>query len=354
MHIKSLSLQNFRLHEDFKIEWDQGINIIQGRNACGKTSLLEAIYVLMTGRSFRTTQVKELIRHGTQVFHVEATFVKHGVDQKVSFAYNGKERRIFYNSTQYPSTLSLLGILQGVVIYPDDVAIAKGAPSIRRHFIDMQMGQTDPLYVHHLTRYYRAMQQRNALLKDKNLTAIELWEYEMAKSAAYIICQRSQLLEKLDGLASTIYGEISGGREHLQLSYRGHGVGESSTQDLKGLQELYCDQYARHRQKELLLGTTLTGPHKDDFVMTLNGLETRAFGSEGQQRACVIALRLAEWRCVHNEGDEKPLMLIDDIGVSLDMSRRIHLAEKLAALGQVLVTTADELQMLRATKTHKF
>ncbi len=173
------------------------------------------------------------------------------------------------------------------------------------------------------------------------------------KSAAYLICQRSQLLEKLDALASSIYDEISGGGEKLRLVYRANGLGEHPINDLKELQTLYSDQFARHRQRELGLGVTLTGPHKDDFVMTLNGQETRAYGSEGQQRACVIALRLAEWKRVHEEGDEKPLMLIDDIGISLDMSRRTHLAEKLTALGQVWVTTADELGMLKSSKTYR-
>lgn len=350
MYIRSLTLRNFRLYDEIRVDLSDGINIIEGLNACGKTTLLEAIYVLMTGRSFRTSQTRDLIKQGSPSFHAEIAFVKRGVDQKVSFAYNGKQRRIFYNATECSSALHLLGILQGVIVHPDDVSIVKGAPAMRRQFIDIQLGQTDPLYVHHLTRYYRAMHQRNALLKAQLLASIEMWEHEMAKSAAYIIVQRASLLGQLDELTREIYHEISGGLEELRLHYKASGAGGHSLDDLQALQGLYVDQYARHRAKEVALGATLTGPHKDDFIMSLHGQEVRSFGSEGQQRACVIALRLAEWRRVHKETEEKPVMLIDDIGISLDVSRRKHLAGQLSRLGQVIVTTAEEYQLVDADR----
>jgi DNA replication and repair protein RecF len=350
MHIRSLTLRNFRLYEEIHVDLSPGINVIEGLNACGKTTLLEAIYIMMTGRSFRTTQTRDMIKQGSPAFHSEIAFVKRGVEQKISFAYNGKQRKIFYNATECSSALHLLGILHGVIVHPEDVAIAKGAPAARRQFIDIQLGQTDPLYVHHITRFYRAMHQRNALLKIQALASIEMWEQEMAKSAAYIIEQRAILLGELDVITKGIYSEISGGKEELQLSYKASGAGEHKLEGLQALQEIFVDQYHRHRSKEMALGSTLTGPHRDDFIMTLGGQEVRAFGSEGQQRACVIALRLAEWRRVHQETEEKPVMLIDDIGISLDVSRRRHLAGQLAKLGQVIVTTAEEHHLIQSDK----
>lgn len=350
MNLRELTLRNFRLYPEKHLELSPGVNVIEGLNACGKTTLLEAIYVLMTGRSFRTTQARDLIRQGSSAFHAESAFVKRGVDQRVSFAYNGKQRKIFLNATECASSLQLLGVVHGVIIHPDDAAIAKGAPAARRQFLDLQLGQTDSLYVHHLTRYYRAMNQRNTLLKEQSGATMQMWEHEMAKSAAYIIVQRRGLLTEIGALAAAVYNEISGGAEVLQLEYKACGAGEGVAGEFRDLQELFMGQYERHRAKEMVLGATLTGPHRDDFVMTLGGKEVRHFGSEGQQRACVIALRMAEWSRVHKETQEKPVMLIDDIGISLDIARRRHLASQLARLGQVIVTTAEAHHGLEADK----
>lgn len=342
MYLTALYLHNFRLYEEARFDFSPKVNMIRGPNARGKTSILEAIYFLMTGRSFRTSQTKDLIRHGADYFYLEATFVKHSIEQKLKVYYNSNERRVTYNSTITPSLSSLLGILQGVVVHPDDTAIVKGSPLARRHLLDIQLAQSDPLYVHHLTRYDRAMRQRNHLLRARSSATIDSWEYEMANAAAYVVQQRALAISILRERGQDHYRTICGGTETLHLSYKANGVGDHPINDLASLREIYRSQYQRHRYREMDLGATLTGPHKDDVLIALGEKEAKAFASEGQQRSCIVALRLAEWTRLNQASNEQPLMLIDDLGMSLDSMRRKHLVGHFENFDQVFVSTTEE------------
>lgn len=351
MYLTALYLHNFRLYEEACFEFSPGVNVIRGANARGKTSLLEAVYFLMTGHSFRTTQTKDLIRHGAAYFYLEATFFKHGVEQRMRVYYSQAEKRITYNSTPNTSLNSLLGILQGAVIHPDDAAIVKGAPAVRRQLLDIRLSQADPLYIHHLTRYDRAMRQRNHLLRAKNHAAIDSWEYEMSNAAAYIAQQRSRVVEALSSAGQEHYGILCGGKEKLHLSYKANGLGNAPLNDMNSTRELYRSQYSRHRAREMDLGATLTGPHKDDVLIMLGDNDARSFASEGQQRSCVAALRLAEWSSLNAALHETPLMLIDDLGMSLDSMRRKHLLGQFENLGQVFVSTTDEIPLAKEERS---
>lgn len=346
MHLRALHLHDFRLYQHATFEFSPAMNIVRGPNAKGKTSLLEAIYFLMTGRSFRTSQASDLIRHGAPFFHIEAIFNKHGIEQRLRVLYNGKERKVTYNGNPCPSSLNLLGLLQGTVIHPDDAAIVKGAPTARRHLLDLQLAQADPLYVHHLTRFAKAMRQRNYLLRARNNISIETWEYEMAHSASYIIHQRASVVKDLERHGQELYRLICGGKEELSLAYKAHGTGNQIPDNAAALTHLFRDQYQRHRPREMDLGATMTGPHKDDLIIALAKQDARGFASEGQQRSCVVALRLAEWERLKNLSSEIPLMLVDDLGVSLDAGRRLQLSEHLSGLGQVFLTTTEEMKAL--------
>jgi DNA replication and repair protein RecF len=342
MYLRALFLRHFRLYEERYFEFGPGINIIKGANAQGKTSLLEAIHFLMTGRSFRTSQVTDLVREGASFFHLEACFVKHDIEQRLKITGNGRERKIVYNSTVYPSSSSLLGLLHGVTIHPDDTALVKGSPQIRRHFLDLQIAQVDPLYVHHFTRYNRAMRQRNSLLRAKNGTTIESWEYEMAHAAAYVIQQRFHAVEDLRKQGSELHRKLGSENEEFNLNYK---TGASSPYELDVLRQYYLAQFQKHRKREMEFGMTISGPHRDDLSILLNNKEARFFASEGQQRGSAAALRMAEWERLKVLSLETPLMLIDDVGISLDSSRRKKLFAHLASLGQVFLTTTDECEI---------
>lgn len=341
MLLRKIYLHHFRCYSEASFEFSSGVNVICGPNAKGKTSLLEAIYLLMTGRSFRTSQNEDLIRIGASGFYLEAHFVKHEIEQILKMHWNGKERKIILNNTPCSSS-GLFGILQGVVVTPDDVSLVKGAPSQRRHFLDMQIAQIDPLYVHHLLRYNRAIRQRNALLRSKNFSTLESWEHEMANSAAYLVRQRHQAIEELQAKGVEIYRVLSGEQDELQLNYK---TGAPVSESVEGLRKYYMEQFKKLRKREAELGCTLIGPQKDDVTIAIGQKEARFFASEGQQRSCVAALRLAEWMRLHSLADEMPLMLIDDVGMSLDSVRRERLMGYMETLGQVFLTSTHELSI---------
>jgi DNA replication and repair protein RecF len=341
MYLRALTLRNFRSYENAQFQFSPKINVIRGLNARGKTTLLEAIFFLMTGRSFRTAQPSALIRHGASFFQLEALFIKYGIEQNLRIYFNGKERKIFYNETS-THPLTLLGLLQGVIMYPEDIDVIKGPPAARRRVLNLQLAQSDPLYIHYLTRYEQAMRQRNALLRAQSNSAIESWEYEMGNAAAYIIGKRAGIVNELETLGKNYYAHICGGGEEFSLLYRPNGALEHSLEDLQALRNLFCEQYRKHRKKEMLLGLTLTGPHKDDMIISLEKKEARIFASEGQKRSCVAALRLGEWMQLKGASQEMPLMLIDDFGLSLDSFRRSSLLAHLESLEQLFISTIDK------------
>lgn len=338
MHIRSLYLQQFRNYSEAYFEFSPSINLICGPNAQGKTSLLEAIHYLMIGRSFRPSQHQDLIKIDTSSFYLETLFCKHEVDQKLRISTDGKERKMIYNSTSLPSISNLLGLIQGVIMTPDDVSLIKGSPSLRRQFLDIQIAQVDPLYVHYLTRYVRAMRQRNVLLRQKKKTAIEGWEHEMALAAGYIVMQRRQNIHALQQASQKFYAYLTEEAEHLTLEYRS---GATPCQSEVEIREYYLRQFHKNRERELILGYTLTGPHKDDLNVEIGGRDARIFASEGQQRSCVTALHVGEWEHLKKTAGDTPLFMIDDVGISLDDNRRDRLISYLTSMGQVFLTTTD-------------
>lgn len=338
MYLRSLYLQQFRNYKEVYFEFSPSLNLICGPNAQGKTSLLEAIYYQMFGRSFRPGLHQDLIHMGCHSFHLETIFCKHDVDQKLHFYVEGKERKIIHNSTVLQSVANLLGLIQGVVMTPDDVNLIKGSPLLRRQFLDIQLAQVDPLYVHYLARYAKAMRHRNQLLKQKKLLSIESWEHEMAQAAAYIVHQRRRGLQALQPHCQKFYSYLTGETEHLTLKYCS---GASACQNDGEIKELHLSQFLKNRNREMLLGYTLFGPHKDDLWIGIGERDARFFASEGQQRSCVAALHMGEWQHLKEVSEDLPLFMIDDVGISLDDKRRERLLDQLASLGQVFLTTTD-------------
>lgn len=345
MYLRSLYLQQFRNYREAYFEFSPSLNLIYGQNAQGKTSLLEAIHYLMLGRSFRPGLQQDLIHIGYNSFYLESIFCKHAIDQKLRLYVEGKERKIMYNSTVLSHVSNLLGIIQGVVMTPDDVNLVKGSPSIRRQFLDIQLAQVDPLYVHYLARYVKAMRHRNQLLKQKKIASIESWEHEMAQAATYIVQQRRRNLQSLQIYCQDFYSYLTGEKENLTLEYISVA---SACQNEAEIKAFYLQQFHKNRNREMLLGYTLVGPHKDDIWIGIGGRDARFFASEGQQRSCVAALHMGEWQCLKHIAEDIPLFMIDDVSMSLDEKRCSRLLDQLASLGQVFLTTTD------ANLTHSF
>ena len=319
----SLYLRNFRNYKEVEIVFSPEINFIQGDNAQGKTNLLEAIYLLSTGRSFRTTHLSELIYAGESFFYLQAHFIKDGLTQRLTLSFDGTVKKMEYNNTSYSHFTNLLGLLPTVLLAPEDSHLITGSPGERRRFLDIHLGQIDPLYVYHLNRYAKALKQRNCLLKQRKLDGIKSWEQILLGASLYIHKKRSELIETLKEPTSQAMRWISQDQDSIELTYM-----PSLAQD-----------YEKLRAKELSLGLTLAGPHRDDMLILINNKDSKAFSSQGQKRCAVIALRLGEWAHFHQINDSPPLLSIDDFGVHLDDRRNDLLLSRLSHFGQVFITS---------------
>jgi DNA replication and repair protein RecF len=340
VHISTLSLRNFRSYEEMRFTWDDGVNVIYGDNARGKTNLLEALYFLVIGRSFRVQAVKNLIRDGADAFYLQATFQKYGVDQKVAAGFDGTLRRTVVNSTTYPSFTNLVGVLYGVVCTPDDNSIIMGAPQVRRRYLDIQLAQSDPLYMYYLCRYNRALKQRNILLRKRDATTIEVWEQELATAAAYLSTHRKEAVATLEERSAVVLRHLSKGVEALTMVYKGSSAVKDDGGDIT---EAFVTAYGRNRRREMEIGHTIVGPHRDDILLYVDGKEARVYCSEGQKRSCAVAMKIAEWQRLRDATGETPIMAVDDVEMAFDGAHREALNEILMSLGQVFITSTQKL-----------
>lgn len=338
MYLKHLSLRNFRNYDRADVCFSPGCNLVLGDNGQGKTNLLEAISLVSTGRSFRTHALADLIAFGKRFFYIEAEFHKEGVTQTIKIYYDTKVRKIEYNETSYPALHALLGTLPSVFITPDDLTLITGSPSERRRFLDLHCAQTDPLYLKQLGRYFRALKQRNELLRTSSHTTLTTWEQIMSAAGAYLSDKRAEAVITLEDKLS-VWGEfLSEQRDTLSLSYR---PSPASLKTSSNKQIHLEEAFKQLRSKECLVGNTLIGAQRDDIAIELSSRSAKTFSSEGQKRSCLAALKLGQWELMTHMLKEKPLLGIDDFGVQLDDTRRLALQKRLKEFGQIFLTTPE-------------
>lgn len=323
MYIESLYLHHFRNYREETFTFSPNVNLIRGENAQGKTNLLEALFLVGTGRSFRTPHLKELIHKEAPFFFIEAQFSKDGIKQSVRLSFDGEVKKLQTNHTSYSHFNPLLGQLPIVLLAPEDVLLISGAPADRRRFLDLHLAQSDPLYVYHITRYHKAIRHRNFLLRQKKEEGLEPWEALMVTAATYIRDKRRQLIEDLKEDLKASMLALSQDKDQIEIRY------VSS----------FTENYLKHRAKELHIGATLLGPHRDDLEILINGLPANGYASQGQLRLAVAALRVAQWKHLSKEHHISPLFCIDDFGVHLDEARREALLSSVTAFGQVFLTS---------------
>lgn len=329
--LKALYLRNFRNYKEAEIHFGPRLNLFYGDNAQGKTNLLEAIYFIATGKSFRTQHLEELIRSDEPFFYLEAQVVQGGVTQTLKISFDRQNRRLQIDANTFSSFHPLLGILPSILYTPQDIELITGSPAERRRFYNLHLAQSDPLYVHHLSRFWRSMKQRNCLLKSKSREAIDCWESEMAQSAAYLGKARQEMTEELKEPLERLSRSLSSGKETHEIRFH-----PSSSEN-------YLQQLQKNRPRESELGVTLIGPHRDDLSLLIEGKPARFFASEGQKKTAIAALRLAEWERLSQRVQGSALMGIDDLGLHLDETRQQLLRTSLEKLAQVFVTTPSLL-----------
>lgn len=328
--IKHIYLRNFRNYEEATVAFGPGLNVIYGDNAQGKTNLLEAISLISTGRSFRTQHLAELIQEGKTFFYLEAEIIRDKVLQTIKLSFDGKAKKIHLNASEFPTFTPLLGAFPSIFSLPNDIELITDSPMQRRRIINLHLAQSDPLYVHHLARFWRAMKQRNCLLKAKTMDTLDCWETEMAHSAQYIFEARKKLLEQLKEPLAIQSNQLSSNTEIIEIHFQ--PAYPSLAQD-------YEQQLKKMRKREKELGLTLQGPHRDDFTFMINAKSARTFASEGQKKTMITALRLSQWQHLANKSETIPLFAIDDYEGTLDTYRQKHLNTFLQSMGQVFLTT---------------
>lgn len=343
MHIAYLKLRNFRNYQELELTFSPRVNVFWGFNGQGKTNLLEAIRMLSTGRSFRTHRLEDMVREGADHFYIEAKIYKDGVLQSLKVYFGKTCKKVLFNETAYPYFSSLLGILPSVLLSPDDLELINGSPAERRRFLDLHIAQIDPLYLFYLSRYYKAMKQRNELLRSQAVETLPAWEQMMASAGSYLIAKRRQATISLQASSQQWMQFFSKGEE-LKLSYTStlNGVKEEE------LQGKLSHQWQNARHKDMHYGSTQIGPHRDDLAILLFGKEAKHFSSEGQKRSLLASLRFAEWEHMQNRIQDAPLLAIDDFGIQLDETRARQLKEQIAHFGQVFLTSPQEISPLRS------
>lgn len=345
MIVRKIALQGWRNYEFAAAEFSPGTNVITGENAQGKTNLLEAVYLLTGGKSFRTRFDKELIGFGYTGAEVLADVFAFGREQTVRIVLRQGQRKQIWQNGVKKTAAELAGNFAAVLFCPDDLNIIRDGPAARRRMMDMAISQLRPKYGALLAEYSRLYDQKSAILRDWHekpslLDTLDDFSDQMCRVSAKLIRYRAAYASRLNIAAAPIHADFSGGRDKLTLAYRT----VSTVQDALGTEkEIYyalCDHQEQHRRAELDSGQCLTGAHKDDLLIDINGQSARAFASQGQTRTAALSLKLAEREIFHDEFDEYPVLMLDDVLSELDARRQDFVLNQIRS-GQVLITCCE-------------
>lgn len=333
-------MKHFRNYAALSLTFQPGIHLFIGDNAQGKTNLLEALYVLSLSRSYRTAKDRELIQwHHSQAWLEAEIEKRHGrLILELFFTPQGKKAKL--NHIERRRLSDYVGAFNVVIFAPEDLNLIKGSPRVRRRFIDLELGQISPSYLHHLGQYQKVLAQRNALLKEApthDPAMYAVFTQQLIDLAVPIYQKRFHFLRQLSRWAEAIHGSISQGKESIQLVYQPTAPLDEKMEAAE-LAAALAEHYASIKIKELRQGITLAGPHRDDVAIHVNGHDVQTFGSQGQQRTAALALKLAEIELIKEETGEYPVLLLDDVLSELDDKRRTHLLDAIGRKAQTFVT----------------
>ena len=357
MNLKTLSLRGFRNYEQAQLEFDPGVNLIVGDNAQGKTNLLEAIAYLGSGKSFRAQKTAEIVRFGEEFGEIEGTVFSQKREQTLRFVLfpGARPRQIWRNGAKKKTAADIAGVLPTVLFCPEDLMILKLGASQRRRFGDSGLCQLRPNYDAALAEYNRILEQKSRILKDhfENPSVLEVlpeFNTRLCEVGALLISYRARYYDALGRAAAVYHNQFSGGTEKFALFYRTVSTVSDPFAPVAKLTEDLLEHQQRHGRAELETGQCLTGPHKDDFTVTLSGIDLKAYGSQGQTRTAAISLKLAQRELMGREYGEEPVLLLDDVLSELDPGRQDFVLNQIAS-GQVFITCCEEGRFTKLGKT---
>ncbi|MBD1912389.1 MULTISPECIES: DNA replication/repair protein RecF [unclassified Leptolyngbya] len=347
MFLKTLHLRQFRNYHDQFVQFLAPKTILLGENAQGKSNLLESVELLATLRSHRASRDRDLVLEGCEEGRIAATLEKETgpVDLGVVFRRSGR-RTLVGNGQTFKRQIDYLGILSAVEFSSLDLELVRGGPTYRRNWIDTLLVQLEPVYAHLLQQYNLVLRQRNALLKQQSkpedirkpdTTELAVWDAQLATLGTRVIRRRARAIARIAPLATVWHGNISDQREHLQVAYQPNVAAE--TDDPEQIRQAFLERIQERAIAEQVQGTSLVGPHRDEIEFSIDHTPARQFGSQGQQRTLVLALKLAELKLIESVIGEPPLLLLDDVLAELDLNRQNKLLDTIQDRFQTLITT---------------
>ena len=357
MNLQELYLRSFRNYEEAHLDFEPGVNLIVGDNAQGKTNLLEAISYLGSGKSFRAQKTAEMLRFGSDFAEIQGTVFAQERSQELRYLLfaGSRPRQIFRNGVKKKSATELAGVLPTVLFCPEDLLILKMGSSQRRRFGDLALCQLRPNYDAALTEYHRILEQKSRILKDhfenpSVLAVLPEYNLRLCQVGALLISYRARFYEGLGKSAAKFHSQFSGGVENFELLYKTVSTVADPFASVNRLTNDLLDHLDRHHRAELETAQCLTGPHKDDFTVALNGIDLKSYGSQGQTRTAAISLKLAQRELMGREWGEEPVLLLDDVLSELDPGRQDFVLNQIVS-GQVFITCCEPGRFTKLGKT---
>lgn len=345
MRLESLRLHDFRNYADVNVSFTDGIHILTGKNAQGKTNLLESILYLSTTRSHRTSEDKDLIKEGEQAFFIKALIAKEQKTEEIRVTVNEKGKNLFIYQNPVNRVSDFIGEFNSVMFCPDDMNLFQASPRVRRRFVDMELSKISKKYVSTLYVATRLLKERNAYLKQEQVdrSYLEVLTSQLVDASVVIMKQRHFFLEELLDKCRTFYRQLSNDDTDITVRYLSCVPFSDSEEALK---EALLKKYQKHQDRDLLLKQTTAGIHKEDFIFEMNGHELVSFASQGQKRSVLLALKIGMIHMIHEIIQEYPVLLLDDVFSELDSYRKQELLKSLPKEVQIFISTTDFVEMV--------
>lgn len=341
MQIKKLFLQNFRNYESENFDFSEGLNVLFGKNAQGKTNCAEAVFYLCTGTSLRIRHDKQLVKMGANVAKITAEAENRYGKVLIEAEIAETKREIRVNGSKISKNADLLGHINSVFFSPGELRLIQDGPDERRRFMNVSISQNSAPYYTALLRYNKILDQRNALLKNPDYTLVldtlPVWDEQLCKYAATIVKKRVEFLDKLAPYAKEMHAYLTDNAEELILRPERKYEGEEAE-----IAQTLARRLANNYEKDMRLGFTTVGPHRDDIEVLINGVDAKSYASQGQQRTAALSLKLAEVQILKEISGEYPVLILDDVMSELDLPRRKKLLQRIHGMQTLLTCTHAE------------
>ena len=339
MFIKRLQMLNYRNYNVLDISLGPHVNVFMGDNAQGKTNILEGIYYCAFAKSHRTSKDRELINWNSDNALLSVTVGRERLDKRIdiSILKDGK-KAIQVNKIKIKKIGELFGNFNVVMFSPEDLKIIKDSPGVRRKFIDMELCQLNPKYYYNLVQYNKVLNERNSILRNRNINKdiLDVYDMQLVEFGYNIIIDRLEYIQKLNKYSAKIHSDITSGKEKIEFKYI------STIKDLENIKENFYSLLEKNRSRDCERGITSIGPHRDDFTVLINDIDTKSYGSQGQQRTAVLTIKFSSLKIIKELTGEHPVLLLDDVLSELDFSRKRYILSTIGDIQTIITCTGIE------------